>query len=166
MSAARHLEADTAGIAECVTEDHLPSDGTTAPARRSTGTGGRSDGVILTLLVSNNSYLLLLQLQTATTDTANCYCDYKYCYCDYELADYGFNCEPLLHPASLEPFSTTGSSARTGSWRETRAPSLIGPAESAVVPLAQLWTGGSCPRQLRCSSLSTPGTLHTSLPNV
>jgi hypothetical protein len=66
MSAARHVKAIAAGIAECVTEDHLPIRWNygTRPAKYWHWRAIRRCNPFPSL--SNNNYLLLPRLQTAT----------------------------------------------------------------------------------------------------
>lgn len=103
MSAARHVKAVTAGIAECVTEDHLPIRWNygTRPAKYWPWRAIRRCNPFPSL--SNNNYLLLLQLQTATTTAGT---ELRTTYCDYETATSDYNCElqqllPSVKPGTL-----------------------------------------------------------------
>jgi hypothetical protein len=100
MSAARHVKAVTAGIAECVTEDHLPIRWNygTRPAKYWHWRAIRRCNPFPSL--SNNNYLLLPQLQTATATAGT----------ELRLPTTTANCNSYFHPSSLEPIPTAGSS--------------------------------------------------------
>jgi len=106
MSAARHVKAVTAGIAECVTEDHLPIRWNygTRPAKCWHWRAIRRCNPLPSCLSSNN-YLLLLQVQTATATATT-----ELRTAELPTTTSTANCNSYFHPSSLEPFSTTGSS--------------------------------------------------------
>jgi hypothetical protein len=159
LAGPRHVKAVTAGIAECVTEDHLP-------IRWNYGTRPAKYWHWRAIRRCNPfpSYLCEQQLQLPTSTTTAW----------YGTANYLLRLRKLRTATATSirqawnPFRPLAPVTLTGSWRETRAPSQIGPAGSAVVLTSQShsWTVVSCPRQLRCSSLSTRGTLHTRPDNV
>jgi hypothetical protein len=86
MSAARHVKAVTAGIAECVTEDHLPIrwNHGTRPAKYWHWRAIRRCNPVPSSLANYYCYCdykQLLQLRTATagTELPTTYCDYENC---------------------------------------------------------------------------------------
>jgi hypothetical protein len=93
MSAARHVKAVTAGIAECVTEDHLPIrwNHGTRPAKYWHWRAIRRCNPFPSL---------------SRTTTTYCYFNYNYnCYCWYGTANYLLRLRKLLTTTSTSDYN-------------------------------------------------------------
>jgi hypothetical protein len=106
MSAARQVKAVTTGIAECVTEDHLP-------IRWNHGT--RPAKYWHWRAIRRCNSLPFLSRGQLTTTCSNCwYGTALACLLQRQTAHCDFHCEDYLLRQVLEPFSTTGSTTLIG----------------------------------------------------